>query len=231
MLKKSFATLFVILIIPNFALSEDYIYFSQQAISMLRAEIGYAWLDLSPESKGTRRLAQAVTAKNEWSIMGKPNIGRGPFDGLYFNLALGKMTSKPLTTGPLGEGVFSVYSEFGYNFLYGYRGEAWSGFGGIKFDWSFASIGGTMLDFNSSFPLMVRMEYLLFGDKRLLASAWTNFHSHGLYGIDLAVPLSERWWIYSNLNQRRKSVGWEGGSASKGSLTAIGLGIRVGPYY
>lgn len=220
----------------------------------IRGQFGYNWTDISRLADTIHhRKAQMVDLRCEFMMISNAMDKYMNFvvhDALYTQMALGKMTSRPigadLPADDLGkEGRFSVAFKWGYDFYMGYRNKNWGLMAGIRPQWSMLSVGDFSSEANSGglgfftfdCPVAVRGEWRPFShfEYRIIAGAWTSVKAGMVNrGFKIEIPTfpKSRYWLFvemSTNNAQYLYLSTDKAAADK--TTMLSAGIRFGSIF
>jgi len=233
-------------IIPFATHAQQTIYIDKaDFVKIFRAGVGYEYMSLNID-KIDPRVAHTLFLNNDVKIIStfiNKTSNVAIYDGFYLDLAMGKMTSTPLTYYKDPESSFTVLMNFGYKFLAGYRNETYAVLGGMNFHWMSAFVGSSQFPGNTLlqgyYPFVVRGEYKIGEVKahRVTAEVWSNFSSTtGSHGVRVDYPLtsSGRFNIsaeYRNNSGLAAAANSDNNVYTQSSLSQFIIGLRIGNIY
>lgn len=227
------------------AAGNDYIYVDAR---MIRGVVGYSSGSLSfntgkPSLTIPNRTWWSVYLRNEFRMFSSLIDRHNKFvvrDAMYLDLAMGKMTSAPIKYADGNpEGLFTVNSSFGYQFLAGYRSETWALLGGADALWA-VTFAGSAFDPNklvrNYIPFVLRGEYRPWGGNecRIVACAFSNFNNaNSYYGafVDLPISKSKRFYLTAQYLVRNSYMTVGNYDTYRCTISQWMIGFKVGSIY
>jgi len=215
---------------------------------LIRGEIDYSNFSVHGNGKFNDRNGWGVRLRNEAriisSFMENEDHRFFLYDAFYFDLTMGKMTSKPYTGYSDTEATFATLISMGYDLYAGYRNERFGFLAGKKFNWNSARIGMTSIPGDGSLfyrlsPWSFRMEYCLgFNyEFRLVLSGWNSFSKERKnYGLKIDVPIhpKKRFFLTAEYNYYKAiaEANYFAGDTRYGArIGQFSIGFRVGSIY
>ena len=213
---------------------------------LLRGSVGYTSFGISDVDTLPDRQGQGVDLRIEARLISgfhKKTEGFVIADAFFLDLAMGKLSSEPLSYYNDPESSFCTTMSTGYSFLAGYSTARFGILGGKEFLWSVAMVGGTSLPgpelFMLTAPWMARLEFRPgFSEEfRIMLTGWDNFNdakrTNG-FRVDIPFLPKKRFFLtytYARTMGQVSYATFDNDQYAPGTCTQHMIGLRFGSIY